>query len=66
MFVFQHQLRPPVQVAGQAAPKLLAVPKPIESPVLSTKSQMTVPVPSPDVSPSQVKGQAFTVLCPLS
>jgi hypothetical protein len=60
--VFQHQLIPPVQVAGQEAAKLLAAPKPIESPVVSTKSQTAVPVSTPVINPSQVNKQKDAIL----
>jgi hypothetical protein len=50
---------PAIQVAGQDAVKLLVTPKPVESPVIATKSQTPVPVPVPvvtrtAVNPSQV------------
>jgi hypothetical protein len=52
--VFQHLLVPAVQATGQEAAKLIATPKPVESPVVSMKSQAAVPVPAPVVNPSQV------------
>jgi hypothetical protein len=52
-----------VQVAGQEAARLLAVPKPVESPVISAKPQMTVPVPATDVSPSRVNRQRKGLYC---
>jgi hypothetical protein len=61
--VFQHQLRPPVQVVGQEAAKLLAVPKPVESVVVPTKPQTAVPVPAPVATPSQVNKQKNAILC---
>lgn len=54
-----------MQVAGQEAAKLLAAPKPIESPVVSTKSQTAVPVPAPVVSTSQVNKQKNCHIMPV-
>jgi hypothetical protein len=51
-----------MQVTGQEAAKLLAAPKPIESPVISTKSQAAVPVPAPVVNTSQVNKQRNSIL----
>jgi len=52
--VFQHLLGPALQATGQGVAKLTATPKPVESPVVSMKSQAPVPVPPPVVNPSQV------------
>jgi hypothetical protein len=52
--VFQHLAGPALQAAVQGAAKLIATPKPVESPVVSMKSQAPVPVPAPVVNPSQV------------
>jgi hypothetical protein len=54
-----------MQVAGQEGAKLHAAPKPIESPVVSTKSQTAVPVPAPApvVNTSQVNKQKNAILC---
>jgi hypothetical protein len=41
---------PPLQLAGQDAVKLHATPKPVESPMVTTKSQTPVPVPTPVVT----------------
>lgn len=45
---------PALQAAGQGGAKLIATPKPVESPMVSIKSQAPVPVPAPVVNPSQV------------
>lgn len=52
--MFQHLPGPALQTAGQGVAKLIATPKPVESPVVSMKSQAPMPVPAPVVNPSQV------------
>jgi hypothetical protein len=60
--VFQHISGPALQTAGQGVAKLIATPKPVESPVVSMKSQAPVPVPAPVVNPSQVGEREIVII----
>lgn len=58
---------PALQAAGQEAAKLIATPKPVESPVISMKSQAAVPVLAPVINHSQVidKGEIVIIFMDL-
>jgi hypothetical protein len=60
--VFQHLLGPALQAAGQGVAKLIATPKPVESPGVSMKSQAPVPVPAPFVNPTQVDKREIVII----
>jgi len=60
--MFQHLLGPAPQAPGQAVAKLIVTPKPVESPVVSMKSQASVPVPAPVVNPSQVDKSEIVII----
>jgi hypothetical protein len=60
--VFQHLLGPALQATGQGVSKPIATPKPVESPVVSMKSQAPVPVPAPVVNPSQVDKREIVII----
>ena len=60
--MLQHLPGPALQAAGQGVAKLIATPKPVESPVVSMKPQAPVPVPAPVVNPSQVGKREIVII----